>query len=221
MVAQMNKACVDIPDNITTLDAFCDWTASRDFPQHGRFSFIRGKIWMDLEMELLILHNLLKLDIAAVLRAISRAEKLGYVFTDRAFLKNAIVGLATEPDGLFVSFESIREFRAELIEGKGEGLMIVVGTPDMALEIVSSSSVRKDTVELRELYWQAGVAEYWLVDARQEPVKFDILKHGPKGYVATRKVGGWLKSEVFGRSFRITQQKDELGNPQFTLEVKK
>jgi Uma2 family endonuclease len=62
------------------------------------------------------------------------------------------------------------------------------------LEIVSAGSVEKDTQTLRELYWKAGIAEYWLVDARGERLAFDILRHAAKGYVATRKAAGWLKS---------------------------
>jgi Uma2 family endonuclease len=84
-------------------------------------------------------------------------------------------------------------------------------------EVISSSSVRKDTIELRDLYWQAGIPEYWLIDARHEPVKFDILRHGANRYLPTKKIGGWLKSSVFGRSFRLTKENDQLGNPQFTL----
>ena len=34
----------------------------------------------------------------------------------------------------------------------------------MTLEVVSSSSVRKDTVDLRDRYYKAGILEYWLVD---------------------------------------------------------
>ena len=90
----------------------------------------------------------------------------------------------------------------------------------MVLEIISSSSVQKDTVLLRAAYWEAEIPEYWLVDARKEPLKFDILRHTAKGYVATRKQDGWLKSGVFGKSFQLTQSKDALGDPEFTLAVR-
>src|SRR5256885_8764701 len=50
-----------------------------------------------------------------------------------------------------------------------EGYLELEGTPDMVLEVVSESSVQKDTKRLRQLYWQAGIREYWLVDARREP----------------------------------------------------
>ena len=91
---------------------------------------------------------------------------------------------------------------------------------DMALEVVSDSSVLKDTVTLRDLYAQAGIPEYWLVDVRGERVVFDIFRLTAKGYVATRKQGGWLKSAVFGKSFRLLQQTDNLGKPEYTLAVR-
>lgn len=90
----------------------------------------------------------------------------------------------------------------------------------MVLEIGSKTSVRKDTVTLHELYWRAGVHEYWLVDARGELPQFDILRHTTEGYVATEGQESWLQSEVFGREFRFTQQTDPLGHPQYTLAVR-
>jgi Uma2 family endonuclease len=81
-------------------------------------------------------------------------------------------------------------------------------------------SVRKDTQQLRQDYWTAGIREYWLVDARQEPLVFDILRHTPKGYRTTPKKGGWIKSNVFGKSFRLTCWTSEYGDPEYTLEVR-
>jgi Uma2 family endonuclease len=94
------------------------------------------------------------------------------------------------------------------------------GAPDLVIEVVSPGTVRKDTVRLREAYWEAGIAEYWLIDARKEPLKFDILRHTSKGYVATRKQGGWVKSAVLGHSFQLTQSADQLGRPEYTLAVR-
>ena len=57
----------------------------------------------------------------------------------------------------------------------------------MVLEVVSDGSVRKDTVVLRRAYWEAGVREYWLVDARRDPPSFDILRSTSKAFRAARK----------------------------------
>jgi Uma2 family endonuclease len=90
----------------------------------------------------------------------------------------------------------------------------------MVLEVVSPSSVEKDTVTLRDLYWRAEVREYWLVDARGERPGFDILRHTARGYSPVRRQGGWVKSAVFGKAFRLVRRADELGNPEFVLEVR-
>lgn len=108
----------------------------------------------------------------------------------------------------------------KLIEGKEDGYVEHEGTPDMVLEVVSDSSVEKDNELLMDLYWKAGIREYWLVDARGERIEFQILRHTARGYVATRASGGWRKSAVFGKSFRLTRQLDDLGHPDFTLDVK-
>jgi hypothetical protein len=38
--------------------------------------------------------------------------------------------------------------------------------------------------------------------------------------VTVRKHGGWVKSAVFGKSFRLTEQTDPLGHPEYTLAVR-
>jgi Uma2 family endonuclease len=90
----------------------------------------------------------------------------------------------------------------------------------MTLEVVSRSSVAKDTDVLRQAYAAAGVREYWLVDARGEAPKFDVLRLGRGGYVAVRKRAGWVRSDVFDRWFRLTRQDGRDGYPEFTLEAR-
>ena len=90
----------------------------------------------------------------------------------------------------------------------------------VCLNRTRAGSVKKDTEELPELYWLAGITEYWLVDARGDHIHFDIFQHAPKGYTAVRKQTGWVKSAVFGKSFKLTRHKDELGNPEYTLAVR-
>ena len=70
-------------------------------------------------------------------------------------------------------------------------------------------------------YATAGVPEYWVIDARDEDdIRFDIHKRGKKEYTAVRKVAGWSKSAVLGKSFRLTQAEDEEGEPEFTFAVR-
>ena len=64
-----------------------------------------------------------------------------------------------------------------MIEAEEGGYVELDGSPDMVLEVVSDSSVEKDIDVLMDLYWKAGIREYWLVDARGERIEFKILCH--------------------------------------------
>jgi Uma2 family endonuclease len=90
----------------------------------------------------------------------------------------------------------------------------------MALEVVSDSSVEKDTDLLPELYWHAGVDEYWLVDARREKLVFRIQRRGDAGFIDVEAQDGWIDSGVFQRSFQLTRVNDALGHPEFTLAAR-
>jgi hypothetical protein len=50
---------------------------------------------------------------------------------------------------------------------KPGGFIEVEGAADLVVEILSDSSVGKDTRRLPEAYAKAGVGELWLVDARR------------------------------------------------------
>ncbi|MGH7224168.1 MAG: Uma2 family endonuclease, partial [Gemmataceae bacterium] len=134
-------------------------------------------------------------------------------------LSNVDADIAVKPDALFASTDALAD-RVRILEGKNEGYVELVGSPDMVLEVVSTSSVRKDTQRLRRDYWQAGIREYWLVDARKEPLDFDILRYTPKGYRAVLKKDGWINSVVFGKSFRLIHRIAALGRPKYTLELR-
>ena len=209
---------IRIPHFVDDLESFRRWARSDEFPERGRFSHLNGELWVDAMPEQLFTHNQVKGEFAIVLGGMMKSDHLGRYFHDRTLLTNAEAGLSTEPDGTLVSYASPKRDRVRLLEAE-EGFLELEGTPDMVLEVVSSTSVEKDTVVLRELYWQADIPEYWLVDARGDRLQFDILRRRPTGYVATRTQAGWLKSAVFGKSFRLSSRPDELGHPEYTLSV--
>jgi len=206
-----------IPDWVVDLDSFRRWAQSDEFPERGRFSHLKGELWVDPSMENLA-HNKAKGAVWFGLGTVVDAGELGHLLQDGMLLTHAEAELSTEPDGMFFSHEALRSGRVRLEHGSAS--LEVEGSPEVVLEGVSPTSVRKDTVILRELYWKAGVREYWLVDPRGLGLSFDILRHTARGYVATRKQGGWLKSAVFGKSFRLTRQEDDRGYPRFKLEVR-
>ena len=210
---------VRIPERVVDLDSFRQWAQSDEFPERGRFSYLNGEVWVDMSPEELLRHNLVKGEYAIVLGGMMKTVRIGKFFHDRTLVSNVEAVLSTEPDGTFVSFKSLKTGRVRLVEG-GEGFLELQGSPDMTLEVVSASSVRKDTVVLRRLYWLAGIPEYWLVDARGNQLSFQILRHSRTGYVPARKRPGWQKSMVFGKSFKLTSQPDELEYPEYTLLVR-
>lgn len=209
---------VSVPEWVTDLASFRRWVDTDEFPETGRICYLDGEVWIDMSKEQIFTHVLMKTEITAALTGIVNAGELGIFFGDGAMLSNVDVGFAVIPDGTFVSTAALQD-RVRLIESATEGYVELEGAPDMVLEVVSRSSVQKDTVILRQAYWQAGIREYWLVDARRDPLSFDILRHAPKGYRSTPKKEGWMRSTVFGKSFRLTSRvNDRTGHPAYTLE---
>jgi Uma2 family endonuclease len=209
-----------IPRWVTDLNSFRRWADGEDVPEKLRVWYLKGDIRIDLSREEVFTHVLLKGEFTVVLGGLVDAGQLGLFLADGVFLSNVEADLAGKPNATFVSDETRRAGRVRLMDNTGHGPDELQGSPDMVLEVVSDESFHWDTVTLRQAYWEAGVREYWLVDARRDPLAFDILRHTAKGFVATRKQGGWLKSVVFGKSFRLTQRVDEFGDPAFTLEVR-
>ena len=211
--------CVHIPPWVTDHASFRRWFHSDEFPEQGRIGFLNGEVYLDMSREQLYSHNQVKTEITRVLAHIAKTEQSGNYFSDGVHLTNVAAELSANPDGVFVSESSFDSEQVRQIEGVRDGFVELEGSPDMVLEVVSNSSTVKDYETQRELYWQADISEYWLVDARGEGVEFEILRYTTRGYVAARKNSGWQKSAVFGKSFRLLRSTNKRGNPQFTLEV--
>jgi Uma2 family endonuclease len=211
---------LDIPSWVTDLHSFRRWLDDPQVPENLPIWWLRGKVWADMSREQLFSHNLVRTEITSTLYQLARDDDLGVMWGEGAFLVNMDGDIAGNPDALFASRDSIASGRVTLVEGSAEGYLEIHGSPDMVLEVVSRSSVKKDTQTLFEAYWEAQVSEYWLVDARKSPLSFDVWKHSPKGYVATRKRDGWVRSNVFGKSFRLIAATDRSGLPTYRLEVR-
>lgn len=218
-VITRDDATIHVPDGVLrSLDRFRAWAGSPDVPEKARTDFYKGRVWVDLTKQQIFTHVSLKGDIGCVLDRMG--DDLGRYWTSGVLVTNPAAGLSGNPDGVFVSHDALASGRMRLVPAPGGGFNELEGTADMVLEVVNDRFVQRDKEVLREAYWEAGIPEYWLVDVRGEEVEFDLLQHGPKGYKAARKVGGWAKSAVFGKSFRLTRENDPNGHPEFTLEVK-
>jgi hypothetical protein len=210
---------IRVPAWVTDLAAFRRWAKSGAIPEKSRVSYLAGEKWVDLSMEQVFSHNLVKQAFNLTLGGLVSTHRLGRYHPDGVVLTNVGADLSTMPDGLFVGRGTLAAGGLRTAASPRAGFTELVGTPDMVLEVVSDSSVEKDTVTLSKLYWRAGIAEYWLVDARGERKDFQILRRTARGYSASRKRTPWLKSSVFGRSFRLTRTVDEFADPEFTLDV--
>ena len=168
------------PGSFAALDDFRDWVHSDACPERGRFTFVSGKFEADMSPERISGHNEIKAELYSYFGNFVRQRRLGKVFPDGALLINEEADLGCEPDMTFCTWETLRSGRVvyRAWQRDDEGDVELYGTPDLVVEVVSNSSVRKDTVELREAYFIAGIAEYWLIDGRGEEIEFELLVRG-------------------------------------------
>jgi Uma2 family endonuclease len=213
---------VVVPPSAHSLAGFRAWAKSADFPERGRISFIDHEIFIDMSPEELETHNKVKTEIGRVLANLNKRLKLGEFYSDRTLVTNVEANVSNEPDAAFARWETLEQQRLRLVPREGEEgkYMELEGTPDWVLEIVSDSSVRKDTRRLRERYHRAGIPEYWLIDARGENLAFQILVRAETEYTAAAGRGGWQASPVFRRRFRLARRRGRLNLWEYTLQMK-
>jgi Uma2 family endonuclease len=212
-----------LPTSAMTHAGFRAWAMSDDYPDFGRVSFLGSEIFIDMSGERIDTHVVVKTEINGVLGPWVRKAKLGRYFSDGALISNEAAIVSNIPDAIFVSRQSFASGRVTLTpRPTGEGFGELAGTPDLVVEILSDSSVRKDTVQLRRYYFLAGIPEYWLIDARGDDLRFQILARGADDYTEVPAGrGGWLPSAVFGRRFRLRRELDEFGLWLFTLDMRR
>lgn len=209
---------IRVPMDIDTLEKFRRWAISPNFPKKG-ISYFGGDI--DVEMSPAELNNnKVSGEIYRELKTIDNVEDLGELFHETVLLSNVAADLSTYPDILFVSHETLESGRVQFVESSSiPGQWVeVIGSPDMVTEVVSRTSVRKDTVILRDLYYRAGIREYWLADIRREKLEFRILQRGPADWTEPEESGGWQRSDVFQRHFRLSCSHGRAGQPRFRFE---
>lgn len=209
-----------IPAGVVDIDSFREWATSDDFPERGKIWWLRGEVWTDMSPEQVLTHAHVKLKFSTLLDTLATRKNLGMVFPDGVLLSNIEADISGEPDLTFATYDSIDSGRVVLVPGKSGGIMQLLGSPEMVLEVISNSSVRKDKDRLLEAYFDAGIDEYWLVDVRKEDWMFEIFRRGKGEFVATKKVRGWVHSSVFGKSFRLVAGRPLGVNTTFQLKTR-
>jgi Uma2 family endonuclease len=218
----LNGSTVHVPTSAHTYEGFRAWTLSDDFPEQGRITYIRGRVYVDLTMEELEGHNKVKMEITRVLANINAEEDLGEAYCDGARIANPEGDVSSEPDALFCLWETLESRRAVFLPKRSdpEQEMVIEGTPDLVVEIISDSSVTKDKRDLRLSYHEAGIPEYWLIDARKK-LEFQILHWTSTGYQPAAVQSGYQKSRVFRRQFRLTRARGRMGHWKYQLDSRK
>ncbi len=212
-----------VPPTAYTLAGFRAWVLSDDAPEWARICFLDGEVLVDMSGDELETHNKVKGEVGYVLIGLNKRLKLGQFYADGARIANEDANLSAQPDAAFATWETLESRRVRLVPRESaEGHYVELeGSPDWVLEVISDSSVGKDTRRLRELYFRAGVGEYWLIDARRDGINFQILVRGDEGFEAVpARRGGWLASPLFQRRFRLTRERGRMNLWVYTLEVK-
>ena len=203
----VDSPLISIPLSAGTPAGFRDWAFSAAFPTGARGTLVNGSIFLDMTSEHLDTHNFVKLEVTSVLYMLVKASNLGLLASDGALITNEKVGLSSEPDACFASHASLRSGKVRRVRSKSQGKgQSWEGVPNWVLEVVSDSSVQKDTVLLPAAYHRAGILEYWLIDARKKELDFTIFVWQKAGYVAQPRKGGWITSPVFGCRFSLQRR---------------
>jgi Uma2 family endonuclease len=182
--------------------------------------FHNGEIYFFMPKENINSHAAVKTPVAITLGGLFAEGDLGDFFINGVLVTNIKANLSKNPDMVGILWESLESGKVRYVTNAAGEEVEIEGSPDWLLEIVSDGSVKKDKVELREAYHQAGVREYWIIDARGVRIEFQILHWRKSGYVAAPHKDGWQRSRIFGRAFQLKRSRNPRGRWQYTLSAK-
>jgi len=124
--------------------------------------------------------------LTAVLRIFTQAFNLGQVISAPFQVKPGPAFPGREPDILFVADPSELDEKTPRLERP----------PDLAVEIISLESIKRDRDEKYLEYAKAGIREYWLIDGLEQTAEFYRLHD--RGFYKTVFAGseGVYRSQV-------------------------
>jgi len=171
------NAVVENPEKVWTYEDYL----TLDDGVH--FEIINGKALMSPAPELF--HQRWARKIFLAVERHVEAGKLGEVFfapVDVVLDEHNIV----QPDLVFVTSAN-----AGLLERRG-----IMGAPDIVVEIISPTTLRRDRYDKRELYARFGVREYWLADVANRSIEVLSLKSNGYQLVSCATDTGKVHSEI-------------------------
>ncbi len=128
-----------------------------------RYELIEGELYMVPSPG--FYHQTISMNISHPLKKFAKGNNLGavlYAPFDVVLSETDVV----QPDIIFVS-----KGRLGLITEKN-----LRGAPDLAIEILSTSTRERDKLVKKRLYMESGVKEFWLVDPDKNAIEVMVLK---------------------------------------------
>jgi Uma2 family endonuclease len=111
-------------------------------------------------------HQRIVLRLTRLMDDFVREKKAGTVFVsplDVVLSPHRVV----QPDLFFISNDN-----SDIIQDR------IRGVPDLAVEVISQGTWKRDRVEKKALYEQCGIAEYWIVDPESRSIEVFALTKG-------------------------------------------
>jgi Uma2 family endonuclease len=214
---------IEIP-TIRDLAEFRQWALSDVFPERGRIDYIDGRIEVDMSPEDFFTHGTLKTRVASEVADRVEELDLGHTLIGETRISSIPGNVSAEPDVVVISHAAFDDGRASLVAkatGEPDRFVEVEGAPDLIVEIISDSSVKKDTQRLPRAYFAAGVSEFWLIDARDEELVFVIHRRGESAFVpATVDDDGYQRSDVLDASYQLERGRHARGHWVYKLRMR-
>lgn len=113
-------------------------------------------------------------------------HSLGLVFQPPMLMSLSSRPSGREPDVLFVASEHVDRVKDALIDGPA----------DLAVEVVSPDSDRRDRAEKFQEYEAGGVSEYWLIDGLRKEAYFYVLGEDGRYHLVSLPTDGIYRSKV-------------------------
>ena len=160
-----------------------------EMPDDGRhYEILDGELIVNAAPNLR--HQTIVFNVASILRAYVRPRGIGVVHispVDVVFSQEWVV----EPDVIYVC----NERKGILTQNN------VSGAPDLAVEVISVSSRKRDEITKRRAYEDFGVGEYWVIDPELESVKVfrrnEVGRYERLIEVSTETAGASITSPLF------------------------
>lgn len=119
-------------------------------------------------------------------------KQLGEVFRSPIAVKiNIFAG--REPDLFFIKKENLNIVKPTFING----------SPDLAIEIISPESIKRDRETKFEEYESAGVKEYWLIDPDNQNCEFYELRNNKFQLISVMNSGVFYSKIIENFHFKV------------------